>query len=227
MKYDFSSGDLFDNPHRYMYPGFYGYDFLLAWKKNREDALIAIAGKCDHSSRYFEVINRLCYLWKSSDHVQFKAIMNGLSCGDIDQNTWNQSWPDTEKILMILAEYPQASFEKKHRSVLKSLVRRFEISKKLPTTLVPPGMSLNDDPILFASSYALLAEILALRISISGSAAELNCLLKINDLLISQDISWLSMSTMTTHHYSAMAIGIMGELVAVEQTFLETPHDFS
>ncbi len=70
-------------------------------------------------------------------------------------------------------------------NVLEGLLQRFEISKKLPRFLAPPRYSINGEALEDALPYACLAATLGHFVQETINIRQLNCLLKLNDLLCS------------------------------------------
>ena len=227
MDYIFSARDLFNEPHNYMYPSFGGTEFMTAWLRDRRLALSASMKRGFDSGERFEAIRQLaasllaclepgCRFQEICEDVLYKQSEPAL-----EENAFDQAWPQTEAVLLILADHPAISFEDRFQPLVEGLRRRFEINKKLPMELRPPGMSLNRNPILSPQAYALMTELLAVRWARNRSARELNCLIKINDLLISQFRFNPHIEGMGARHFDAMNIGIIGELFAVADLLLE------
>ena len=94
-------------------------------------------------------------------------------------------------------------------NTLEGLLQRFEINKKLPRYLVPPSYSINGEALEDALPYACLAATLGY-FSQNADIRQLNCLLKLNDLLCS-----LEELPVKSHPFVAMAF--KAEKKAVER----------
>lgn len=194
MRYVYTDGDPLEHPQTYMYPPYGGADFLAAWRQDRLECL--------------------------RDIEPLRAVSTDIPV----QPTFDAAWPDTEACLRILSATAPTTFPERAEETIRGLIRRFEISKKLPQTLVPPGYSLNRAPILAAAPYARFAAILSRRQAVRPSARELNCLLKVNDTVISLFRSRRGVESMTPEDYDAMALGLLGELAEVDRLLRERPH---
>lgn len=220
MHYEYSDRDLLESPRNYMYPQYAGMEFLRAWQSNRLKRLEEVIPLCSPDAPRVKVVAYLQsqeFAPSVNDFAFHMRILDRVEESDTDDSMWDE----TEAELKWTADNLNTVFIGKARKTIEGLIRRFEISKKIPRTLIPPNYSLDSSPLLSAGPYALFAGILAYRQAIRPSIAELNCLLKVNDLLISQSISMPSMRQLTTGHYESMALGIAGELSAVVLLFGE------
>ncbi len=217
MKYVFAERDLFKEPNTYMYPPYGGRDFLLAWSEQRLRALAEIESRCSVSGVRAEAGKELEHLWRTAAMPAFEEIMariDGASDAKSAVGGEGESLPPASSaILEMLWAHPARSLSGAGEECALAMIRRFEISKKLPEVAVFPNLALkNRAPLLSAAPYALFSGILAYRQFGKFSSAELNCLLKVNDLVTSQ----LGIEGgMEPRHYDALKLGILGELFSV------------
>ena len=117
---------------------------------------------------------------------------------------------ETERELWRLASTGQKPTGK-DAALIEGLLRRFEVSKKLPATLEPPRYSCvrASDRLTRPHAYACLGAILALSAAEEPDMRPLNCLLKINDLLC-------SLSGLPSELFPLARRSLAGELAVVQ-----------
>lgn len=219
MEYTYTKTDLFFRPNSYMYPPFGGEGFLESWEKQRLDFLSKIAPLCATSCLHAEVWDKLEQVVAAPTRERFQSAMTGIFPADAKQRDADFAWPETEDVLAVWASAPRQTYAERVQTIFNALVQRFEISKKLPARIILPRAPLNNAPLLSCEAYCFFAQILAFRCSERLRLTELNCLLKLNDLISSQDLSQPSMTSLTPRHYAAIAIGLFGELIATALVF--------
>jgi hypothetical protein len=209
MEYAFVLSDLFEKPNTYMYPPFGGAAFLQAWRRQRQEALEQLVPFLDNGHDDF---------FKKTEPAAILACLRQTAPSAIEARNGCESAPaDTAEALTALYQNPEATFTERHQPLVDGLIRRFEVHKKLPQKLIAPHFPLNRAPLLSGEAYALLAGILAWRQARVSSPRELNCLLKINDLLTSQPLQAPSMKNMRPLHFEALAFSLAVELGTVSE----------
>lgn len=218
MEYTFTDRDLFKEPNTYMYPPYGGRDFLLAWSEQRLRAVADMDSHCSASGAGKELER----LRGSADMSVFRAILTGIA-GTNNADEANAPYSsDTTALLEELWARPVRSLSGEGAECVLAMIRRFEVSKKFPETAVFPAFSMkNGAPLLSVAPYALFSGILAYRQSERFSPAELNCLLKVNDLATSRFTADDGMRGMEPRHYDALKIGVLSELFLVRRLLSE------
>lgn len=156
VSYPYTAGSLLDCPQSYMYSSFHGEAFILSWRESRRVALRTL---------YYPALSLLpCFDFISpvSTISILSSICHSLREGE-EQTEPNVYW-------------------------LQRLVRKFEVTKRIYDgyEVEVPHKPMPNAKYRDLSLYLLLAECLIRHCLISPNIQYLNCLLKLNDTLISQ-----------------------------------------
>jgi len=167
-EYKYTKTSLLERPHKYEYSKFEGNSFFLGHKKDREGAVIFLK-------------DRLAYLKE-----------NSVKSGELRCNT---RLSDEHIVLKdFLVKLLQGNELKKQKNTILTLIKRFEVGKKLYSTYDSKEIRKNTQKFKQYINYPLFS--LVLQRYYEGEAIEekkliyLNAILKVNDILssIRQDI---------------------------------------
>ncbi len=175
-------------PHRYMYTPFSGEIFFRAHETVRFEFLASL---CDR----FEIVEPLPEHEPSLLLMSLHKAVQGASWAKrslafISAFYEPVSSEDCEGVCVALEREVQRRLEgdEPDAALAEGLLRRFEVSRKLPLSLQPPQYSLTNGHSTQVRDYACFALLLGLVLASGPDARVLNCLLKANDLLGSQPL---------------------------------------
>jgi len=168
MSYEFTAHDRLQEPHRYMYTGWFGKPFLEAFFNDRENFV------SKNGSGTWEKIEK--ELKRAFSLQALSYISGGTEDGnDDDTATTRQLSGVVLSLLSGNAEGEQ----------LSRFVRIFEVSKKIYDRYDNAGRPSPGATHLNLRNYALLSIACGLAFRLGSSLKYLNCQLKLNDLLSS------------------------------------------
>ena len=215
--YEYSQGDLLSRPNSYMYPPFKGRKFLDSYFASRLDCVVEILEylKAESFPNMDGPTPDVDNLRKSPGRARDKLFKICLEVRPTE--TEPASGSETAAFLCGMLGHMEeagALTENKH---FRGMVRRFEISKKLPGALTPPKYSLGGEPILAIEPYAHFTCLLGLAADTSGDLRLLNCLLKVCDLLCSGH----GQSLLTLEAGPFSALGLVQETMLIQSLLPE------
>lgn len=183
--YAYAEGDLFRQPNTYMYPPFKGREFLESYFASRLGCMAAIfehlkAGAPEALADWPPDADAL----RKEPRPARDMLL--AYCAQVRRaEAAPPPGDDTAAVLRDLLGRLDEAGGLAADERFRGLVRRFEISKKLPRVLAPPRYPLGGEPLPHVEPYAHFACLLGLAAEASGDLRLLNCLLKVCDLLCS------------------------------------------
>ncbi|WP_461209866.1 hypothetical protein [Desulfocurvus sp. DL9XJH121] len=215
MRYPYARRNLLQESESYMYPPFLGWDFVIAYRAariSRAQKLETHLAKAECASPLLHVLGHdtRAPLLPAPDDPALILALDGLDAG---QRTAPCSC--TFDFLRIMATEPLTEASAQNRDHLLGLIRRFEVSKKLPHTLLAPRYPLRGTPETDAPSYALFASLLGRLHALDNDLRTLNCLLKLCDLVCSLPVQALHPPLSAGH----AVLGLRYELAAMAKLF--------
>ncbi len=223
MEYSYTRRDLLNEPATYMYPPFEGWDFLEAYRASRLHVLGGLLGQLEPlhggtraSRAALASLNSGGVLDAASAFAVHAELIGDGWSGDEAAGNGGQ---ETAGVLRGMLACPAEHGPLEVNAVLRGLVRRFEVSKKLPCVMSPPQYGLKGAPLSQVEPYAQFACLVGLAGMSARDLRLVNCLLKACDLLCSQGMEALA-APLTA---PAVALAIMCEMSLVGALWPEKP----
>ena len=215
MEYKYTRENRLLTPETYMYPPYGGKEFLAAWRRDRDEKLVEIGGVPSGKGKesYLALTTRpdapglAISLYPTSD------------CASIMPEWDNERHYETECILCKAAEFP-GWILLEGESFLWRLVRIFEVRKKLPAWMSNTPLPAAEY-LMTPAPYAWFSWLLGYAAISNGDLRQINCLLKVNDLLCSLEIGERA------DWHASMALGLACERALIHGLLIKGSCDDS
>lgn len=163
LEYQYDDGDLLKNPQKYQKTEFKGNEFLIAYKKSRQQCIDKIENKKYKKNSYQNMGNKEIELILHGKKIHLEKLLNELL---------NLKTNDNEK-------------NSKNNIIIDTLLKKFEIRKRL---FLSYNSNLEEDEDRYDNlrNYLFLSNLGLIRYHETNNLKFLNTALKINDTLCSQ-----------------------------------------
>jgi len=163
LEYQYDNGDLLKNPQKYQKTEFKGNEFLIAYKKSRQQCIDKIENRKYKKNRYQSMGNNDIELILHDKKIYLEKLLNELL---------NLKTNDNEK-------------NSKNNIIIDTFLKKFEIRKRL---FLSYNSNLEEDEDRYDNlrNYLFLSNLGLIRYHETNNLKFLNTVLKINDSLCSQ-----------------------------------------
>ena len=163
MEYQYDNGDLLKNPQKYQKTEFIGNEFLIAYKKSRQQCIDKIENKKYEKNSYQNIVNKEIELILHGKKIHLEKLLNELLNL---KNNYNEK-------------------NSKNNIIIDTFLKKFEIRKRL---FLSYNSNLEEDEDRYDNlrNYLFLSNLGLIRYHETNNLKFLNTVLKINDTLCSQ-----------------------------------------
>ena len=163
MEYQYDNGDLLKNPQKYQKTEFIGNEFLIAYKKSRQQCIDKIENKKYEKNSYQNIVNKEIELILHGKKIHLEKLLNELLNL---KNNYNEK-------------------NSKNNIIIDTFLKKFEIRKRLFLSY-NSNLEEGEDRYDNLRNYLFLSNLGLIRYHETNNLKFLNTVLKINDTLCSQ-----------------------------------------
>tara|TARA_B100000953_G_C18008202_1_gene417206 strand:- start:397 stop:996 length:600 start_codon:yes stop_codon:yes gene_type:complete len=163
LEYQYDNGDLLKNPQKYQKTEFIGNEFLIAYKKSRQQCIDKIENKKYEKNSYQNIVNKEIELILHGKKIHLEKLLNELLNL---KNNYNEK-------------------NSKNNIIIDTFLKKFEIRKRLFLSY-NSNLEEGEDRYDNLRNYLFLSNLGLIRYHETNNLKFLNTVLKINDTLCSQ-----------------------------------------